>query len=121
MVDANVDRKGTRAAAEAYLQFLYTDEAQEIIAKHYYRPINAGILKKHAEHASRTIDAVPDHGESPQDLGRGSRQTSSSSPRAGVVRRASSRGVAEQSVASCSLQAMEHHASEPPRAAGLLG
>jgi len=35
VVDANVDRKGTRTAAEAYLQFLYTDEAQEILAKHY--------------------------------------------------------------------------------------
>ena len=48
VVDENVDRKGTRAAAEAYLQFLYTDEAQEIIAKHHYRPINERILKKHA-------------------------------------------------------------------------
>ena len=48
VVDANVDRKGTRAAAEAYLKFLYTDEAQEIIAKHFYRPTNAAILKKHA-------------------------------------------------------------------------
>jgi sulfate/thiosulfate transport system substrate-binding protein len=48
VVDANVERKGTRAAAEAYLKFLYTAEAQEIIARHHYRPINAGILKKHA-------------------------------------------------------------------------
>ena len=49
VVDANVDRKGTRAAAAAYLQFLYTDEAQELIAKHYYRPTNQDILKKHRE------------------------------------------------------------------------
>ncbi len=49
VVDANVDRKGTRAAAEAYLRFLYTDEAQEIIARHYYRPANEAILKKHRE------------------------------------------------------------------------
>jgi sulfate transport system substrate-binding protein len=48
VVDKNVDRKGTRAAAEAYLKFLYTDEAQEIIAKHYYRPRNETLLKKHA-------------------------------------------------------------------------
>jgi sulfate/thiosulfate-binding protein len=48
VVDANVDRKGTRAAAEAYLQFLYTDEAQEVIAGHFYRPINAEVGKKHA-------------------------------------------------------------------------
>jgi sulfate/thiosulfate-binding protein len=38
VVDGNVDRKKTRAAAEAYLQFLYSPKAQAIIAKHYYRP-----------------------------------------------------------------------------------
>lgn len=38
VVDANVDRKGTRSAAEAYLKFLYTDEAQQIIATNHYRP-----------------------------------------------------------------------------------
>jgi sulfate transport system substrate-binding protein len=48
-VDANIDRKGTREAAEAYLHFLYTPAAQEIIAEHYYRPINAEVLKKHAD------------------------------------------------------------------------
>jgi sulfate transport system substrate-binding protein len=48
VVDANVDRKGTRAAAEAYLRFTYTDAAQEIIARHYYRPSNEVVLKKHA-------------------------------------------------------------------------
>ena len=47
VVDANVDRKGTRAAAEAYMAFLYTDEGQEIIGKHDYRPINAEIRKKY--------------------------------------------------------------------------
>jgi sulfate/thiosulfate-binding protein len=48
VVDANVDRRGTRAAAEAYLKFVYTDEGQEIAAKHFYRPSNPEILKKHA-------------------------------------------------------------------------
>ncbi|GAB1578381.1 sulfate ABC transporter substrate-binding protein [Bordetella petrii] len=38
VVDKNVDRKGTRAAAQAYLEFLYTPQAQEIIARNYYRP-----------------------------------------------------------------------------------
>lgn len=38
VVDANVRRKGTRAAAEAYMKFLYTDEAQDVIAAHRYRP-----------------------------------------------------------------------------------
>jgi sulfate transport system substrate-binding protein len=49
VVDATVDRKGTRAAAEAYLKFLYTAEAQEIIAAHRYRPIDPDILRKHAD------------------------------------------------------------------------
>jgi sulfate/thiosulfate transport system substrate-binding protein len=49
VVDANVERKGTRAAAEAYLQFLYTDEAQEVIARHYYRPINDAVRQKHTD------------------------------------------------------------------------
>ena len=48
VVDANVDRKKTRAAAEAYLKYLYTDASQEIIAKHYYRPSSEAILKKYA-------------------------------------------------------------------------
>jgi len=48
VVDANVKRKGTETAAEAYLNFLYTDEAQGIIAKHYYRPINPEIRRIHA-------------------------------------------------------------------------
>jgi sulfate transport system substrate-binding protein len=48
LVDGNVDRRGTRAAAEAYLQFLYTEEAQEIIAKHSYRPINPSVLARHS-------------------------------------------------------------------------
>lgn len=48
VVDANVDRKGTRQAAEAYLSFLYTPEAQEIIGRNFYRPTDAKILEKHA-------------------------------------------------------------------------
>jgi len=38
VVDSNVDRKGTRHAAEAYLGFLFSPEGREIIAKHHYRP-----------------------------------------------------------------------------------
>jgi sulfate/thiosulfate-binding protein len=48
VVDANVDRRNTRAAAEAYLKYLYSDAAQEIIARHFYRPVNAAILAKHS-------------------------------------------------------------------------
>ncbi len=40
VVDANVDGKGTRKEAEAYLQFLYTPEGQKIIAHDFYRPIH---------------------------------------------------------------------------------
>jgi sulfate/thiosulfate transport system substrate-binding protein len=49
IVDDNVDRKKTRAVAEAYLKFTYTDEGQEIAAKHFYRPSNEAILKKHVD------------------------------------------------------------------------
>ena len=45
VVDKVVDRRGTRKVAEAYLQFLYTDEGQEIAAQNYYRPINEKSLR----------------------------------------------------------------------------
>jgi sulfate/thiosulfate transport system substrate-binding protein len=46
VVDKNVDRKGTRKVAEAYLQYLYSDEGQEIAAKNFYRPTNEKIKAK---------------------------------------------------------------------------
>ncbi len=58
VVDVNVDRKGTRQAAEAYLKFAYTDEAQELIARHFYRPINPEILARHGE-VFKNIDLFP--------------------------------------------------------------
>jgi sulfate transport system substrate-binding protein len=48
VVDKVVDKRGTRKVAEAYLNFLYTDEAQDIIAKNYYRPATAKAAKKYA-------------------------------------------------------------------------
>jgi len=48
VVDKVVLRRGTRAAAQAYLEFLYTAEGQEIAARHYYRPRDAAIAKKYA-------------------------------------------------------------------------
>jgi sulfate transport system substrate-binding protein len=48
LVDRNVDRKGTRKVAEAYLQFWYTPEAQEIAARNFYRPIDPAIAAKYA-------------------------------------------------------------------------
>ena len=49
VVDRNVDRHGTRAAAEAFLNYLYTEEAQEIIARSGYRPTNPAVLERHAK------------------------------------------------------------------------
>jgi sulfate/thiosulfate-binding protein len=47
VVDRNVDRHKTRAVAEAYLKFLYTPEAQQIIARNYYRPRNPQVAAKY--------------------------------------------------------------------------
>jgi sulfate/thiosulfate transport system substrate-binding protein len=47
VIDKNVDRHNTREVAKQYLLFTYTDEGQEIFAKHFYRPSNEAILKKH--------------------------------------------------------------------------
>ena len=46
IVDKVVDRKGTRRVAEAYLKFLYTPEAQQIIARHHFRPRNAQVAAR---------------------------------------------------------------------------
>ena len=53
VVDGNVDAKGTRKQAEAYLQFLYSPKGQAIIAKSYFRPA-------HPEFADKAdIDRLP--------------------------------------------------------------
>lgn len=44
LVDGNVDTKGTRKVAEAYLNYLYSEEGQKIAAKHYYRPSNPDVV-----------------------------------------------------------------------------
>jgi sulfate transport system substrate-binding protein len=48
VVDKVVDKKGTRAVAEAYLAYLYTPEGQEIAARNYYRPRLPAVAQKHA-------------------------------------------------------------------------
>jgi len=62
VVDRVVDKRGTRAIAQAYLEYLYTPEGQEIAAKHYYRPRLAAVAKKYAEKFAKvkllTIDEV---------------------------------------------------------------
>src|SRR5215468_11294145 len=61
-VDRVVDKRGTRAVAQAYLEHLYTPEGQEIVAKHYYRPRLAAVAQKYAERFPKlklfTIDEV---------------------------------------------------------------
>jgi sulfate transport system substrate-binding protein len=52
-VDANVTRHGTEAYAKAYLQYLFTDAAQETLAEQGYRPFNDAILKRHADRLPR--------------------------------------------------------------------
>ena len=49
MIDKVVDKKGTRKQAEAYLKFLWSDEAQEIAAKHQIRPRSPALLAKYAK------------------------------------------------------------------------
>ena len=49
VVDEVVDKKGTREVAEGYLQYLYTDEGQELAAKNYYRPRNTEIAAKYKD------------------------------------------------------------------------
>ena len=62
VVDKVVDRKGTRALADAYLQYLYSPEGQEIAAKHHYRPRDQAVAAKFASSFTKvqlfTIDEV---------------------------------------------------------------
>ena len=48
LVDKVVDKRGTRAVAQAYLEYLYSPEGQEIAAKHYYRPVDPKTAAKYA-------------------------------------------------------------------------
>ncbi len=62
VVDKVVDKRGTRAIAQAYLEYLYTPEGQEVAAKHYYRPRSVEIAKKYAKNFAQvklfTIDEI---------------------------------------------------------------
>jgi sulfate/thiosulfate transport system substrate-binding protein len=49
IVDKNVDRKGTRRVAEAYLHYLYSEEGQEIAARNFYRPTDPKVAAKYAK------------------------------------------------------------------------
>jgi sulfate/thiosulfate transport system substrate-binding protein len=53
VVDTVALRRNTRALAQAYLEFLYTPEGQEIIARHYYRPRDAAVLERYRAQFAR--------------------------------------------------------------------
>ncbi|MBY0382896.1 MAG: sulfate ABC transporter substrate-binding protein [Xanthobacteraceae bacterium] len=62
VVDTVVDKKGTRAVAEAYLKYWYTKEGQEIAARNFYRPRDADVAEKYADNFAKvdlfTVDDV---------------------------------------------------------------
>jgi sulfate/thiosulfate-binding protein len=62
VVDKNVDRKGTRAVAQAYVEYLYSPEGQDIAGQNYYRPIDPAAAAKYARQFPKvnlfTIDEV---------------------------------------------------------------
>lgn len=65
VVDEVVDDRGTREVATAYLEYLYSDEAQELIAENYYRPSNEEILEEYTlteDTEDRTITEIPEDG-----------------------------------------------------------
>jgi sulfate/thiosulfate transport system substrate-binding protein len=63
LIDANVDRRGTRAVAQAYLEFLYSETGQDLAGRHFYRPaISRQAQDRYRDQFPRlelfTIDAV---------------------------------------------------------------
>ena len=69
VVDKTVDRRGTRAVAQAYLEYLYTPEGQEIAAKNFYRPIDPKVAEKYAKQFPKTTHVH--HRRSVRRLGQG--------------------------------------------------
>jgi sulfate transport system substrate-binding protein len=61
-VDKVVDKRGTRKAAQAYLEYLYTEQAQQIIARNFYRPVDPKIATRFSTQFPKlalfTVDAV---------------------------------------------------------------
>jgi sulfate/thiosulfate-binding protein len=62
LVDKVVDKHGTRQVAQAYLEFLYTEQGQEIAARHYYRPKLKSVAAKYGAQFPKiklfTVDEV---------------------------------------------------------------
>jgi len=49
LIDSIVDRKGTRAVAEGYLDYLYAPEGQDIVARNFFRPTDPTVVARYAE------------------------------------------------------------------------
>ena len=63
VVDSIVDKRGTRKVAEAYLQYLYTPEGQEIVARNFYRPRDPAIAAKYTKvFPALTLATIKDFG-----------------------------------------------------------
>jgi sulfate transport system substrate-binding protein len=62
LVDKVVDKRGTRAVAQAYLEYLYSPQGQDLVGKHFYRPTDPKVAAKYARQFPKvelfTIDAA---------------------------------------------------------------
>lgn len=58
VVDSNVEDHGTREAAEAYLEYLYSDEAQRLVGENYYRPSNETILQEFSDQFNLNMNLI---------------------------------------------------------------
>ncbi len=62
LIDSVVDRKGTRAVAEAYIEYLYSPEGQDIVARNFFRPTDRSVADRYAEQFPQmrlfTVDAL---------------------------------------------------------------
>lgn len=64
IVDRVAEKHGTEEVAEEYLNYLYSDEAQEIEAKNYYRPSTESVYKEYvSENAGSTVTSIPEDGK----------------------------------------------------------
>jgi sulfate transport system substrate-binding protein len=63
VVEKTAEKKGTLKVAQGYLEYLYSKEAQEIIAQHYYRPVDADVAARHADlFPALTLMTIADFG-----------------------------------------------------------
>jgi sulfate/thiosulfate-binding protein len=61
LVDKNADKHKNRILAEAYLNYLYSEEGQNIVAKHFYRPVDPGIAEKYSvQYPKLTLFTIDD-------------------------------------------------------------